>query len=132
MGWELDGVLREMATAGRRSGPGSPAARSAIWEPRRDASVSRRFEPPPLAGAFSGELVGGSQREESYEKLVAKMTEFGLDPEDYWWDLDLRKYGSVPHAGYGRGVDRLGCYGAAIENIRDSIPFPRYPGSAQF
>ena len=79
-----------------------------------------------------GELVGGSQREESYEKLVAKMTEFGLDPEDYWWYLDLRKYGSVPHAGYGLGFDRLVCYVAAIENIRDSIPFPRYPGSAQF
>ena len=79
-----------------------------------------------------GELVGGSQREESYDKLVAKMKEFGLDPEDYWWYLDLRKYGSVPHAGYGLGFDRLVCYVAAIENIRDSIPFPRYPGSAQF
>ena len=79
-----------------------------------------------------GELVGGSQREEGLDRLTAKMTEFGLDPADYWWYLDLRKYGSVPHAGYGLGFDRLVCYVAAIENIRDSIPFPRYPGSAQF
>ena len=79
-----------------------------------------------------GELVGGSQREEGLDRLTAKMTEFGLYPADYWWYLDLRKYGSVPHAGYGLGFDRLVCYVAAIENIRDSIPFPRYPGSAQF
>ncbi|KAH8065880.1 asparagine-tRNA ligase [Aureococcus anophagefferens] len=79
-----------------------------------------------------GELVGGSQREERTDKLEAKMVEFGLDPEDYWWYLDLRKYGSVPHAGYGLGFDRLVCYVAAIENIRDSIPYPRYPGSATF
>ncbi|KAH8078087.1 asparagine-tRNA ligase [Aureococcus anophagefferens] len=79
-----------------------------------------------------GELVGGSQREERTDKLEAKMVEFGLDPEDYWWYLDLRKYGSVPHAGYGVGFDRLVCYVSAIENIRDSIPYPRYPGSATF
>ena len=79
-----------------------------------------------------GELVGGSQREERTDKLEAKMVEFGLDPEDYWWYLDLRKYGSVPHAGYGLGFDRLVCYVSAIENIRDSIPYPRYPGSATF
>ena len=70
-----------------------------------------------------GELVvGGSQREESYEKLVAKMTEFGLDPEDYWWYLDLRKYGSVPHAGHGLGFDRLVCYVAAIETSGTRSP----------
>jgi len=79
-----------------------------------------------------GELVGGSQREERLEALEAKMAEFGLAPEDYWWYLDLRKYGSVPHAGYGLGFDRLVCYASAIENIRDAIPFPRYPGSAAF
>ena len=79
-----------------------------------------------------GELVGGSQREERKDKLEAKMREFGLDPEDYWGYLDLRKYGSVPHAGFGLGFDRLVCYVSAIENIRDSIPFPRYPGSAAF
>ena len=61
---------------------------------------------------------------------MAKMTEFGLDPEDYWWYLDLRKYGSVPHAGSRIGLRPVGVLRAAIENIRDSIPFPRYPGSA--
>ena len=79
-----------------------------------------------------GEMVGGSQREERLDVLTAKMDKLGLAQEDYWWYLDLRKYGSVPHAGYGLGFDRLVCYVAAIENIRDSIPFPRYPGSAQF
>ncbi|KAJ1457863.1 hypothetical protein M885DRAFT_514359 [Pelagophyceae sp. CCMP2097] len=79
-----------------------------------------------------GELIGGSQREERLPELEAKLVEFGLDPADYWWYLDLRKYGSVPHAGYGLGFDRLVCYVTGIDNIRDSIPFPRFPGSAAF
>jgi asparaginyl-tRNA synthetase len=79
-----------------------------------------------------GELIGGFKREKNYDKLQAKMVEFGLNPEDYWWYLDLRKYGSVPHAGYGIGFDRLVLYVTGIDNIRDAIPFPRYPGSAAF
>ncbi|KAJ1467365.1 asparaginyl-tRNA synthetase [Baffinella frigidus] len=79
-----------------------------------------------------GELVGGSQREERTDVLEAKMAEFGLNKEDYWWYLDLRRYGSVPHAGYGLGFERLVCYVTAVENIRDAIAFPRYPGSAEF
>mmetsp|Transcript_65565 Transcript_65565/g.128692 ORF Transcript_65565/g.128692 Transcript_65565/m.128692 type:complete len:607 (-) Transcript_65565:224-2044(-) len=79
-----------------------------------------------------GELVGGSQREERHDVLVAKMEEFGLDPNDYWWYLDLRKYGSVPHAGYGLGFERLVCYVTATDNIRDAIAFPRFPGNAEF
>lgn len=79
-----------------------------------------------------GELVGGSQREERMDVLEGKMEELDLDPEDYWWYLDLRRFGSVPHAGYGLGFERLVCYVTGIENIRDAIAFPRYPGNAEF
>ena len=79
-----------------------------------------------------GELVGGSQREERYDVLVDKMKELDLDVEDYWWYLDLRRFGSVPHSGYGLGFERLVTYVCGIENIRDAIAFPRYPGNAEF
>eukprot|EP00980_Cylindrotheca_fusiformis_P011002 scaffold2526_cov131-Cylindrotheca_fusiformis.AAC.18 len=79
-----------------------------------------------------GELVGGSQREERLDVLLAKMDELGLDPDDYWWYLDLRRFGSVPHAGYGLGFERLVTYVCGIENIREAIAFPRYPGHAEF
>jgi len=79
-----------------------------------------------------GELVGGSQREERLDVLINKMQDFDLDPKDYWWYLDLRRYGSVPHSGYGLGFERLVCYVTSIENIREAIAFPRYPGSAEF
>ena len=79
-----------------------------------------------------GELVGGSQREERLDVLVDKMKELDLDVEDYWWYLDLRRFGSVPHSGYGLGFERLVTYVCGIENIRDAIAFPRYPGNAEF
>ena len=79
-----------------------------------------------------GELIGGSQREERLPMLLSKMEESGLDPEDYWWYVDLRRYGSVPHSGYGLGFERLVCYVTGIPHIRDVIPFPRYPGSCDF
>lgn len=79
-----------------------------------------------------GELVGGSQREERLDVLVQKMKDLDLNPDDYWWYLDLRRYGSVPHAGYGLGFERLVTYVCGIENIREAIAFPRYPGSAEF
>jgi asparaginyl-tRNA synthetase len=79
-----------------------------------------------------GELVGGSQREERLDVLVEKMVAAQLNPDDYWWYLDLRRYGSVPHAGYGLGFERLVTYVCGIENIREAIAFPRYPGSAEF
>jgi asparaginyl-tRNA synthetase len=71
-----------------------------------------------------GELIGGSQREERLEILEKKITEFGLKAEDYWWYLQLRKYGSVPHAGFGAGFERLVQFITGMENIRDVIPFP--------
>jgi asparaginyl-tRNA synthetase len=79
-----------------------------------------------------GELVGGSQREERLDVLLKKMEDQDLNPEDYWWYLDLRRFGSVPHAGYGLGFERLVTYVTGIENIREAIAFPRYPGNAEF
>jgi asparaginyl-tRNA synthetase len=79
-----------------------------------------------------GELIGGSQREERYDVLVNKMKEFNLDAKDYEWYLDLRRFGSVHHAGYGLGFERLVCYVTGIENIREAIAYPRYPGHAEF
>jgi asparaginyl-tRNA synthetase len=79
-----------------------------------------------------GELIGGSQREERLDVLEQKIADVGLDKEDYWWYLDLRRFGSVPHAGYGLGFERLVTYVCGIENIREAIAFPRYPGNAEF
>ena len=79
-----------------------------------------------------GELVGGSAREERLDVLSEKLKEFGLNEDDYWWYLDLRRYGSVPHAGYGLGFERLVCYVTGIDNIREAIAYPRYPGNAEF
>lgn len=79
-----------------------------------------------------GEIIGGSQREERVDHLVGKMNRLGLPVENYWWYLELRKYGSVPHSGYGVGFERLIQFITGIENIRDTIPFPRYPGKADF
>jgi asparaginyl-tRNA synthetase len=79
-----------------------------------------------------GEIIGGSQREERYDILESKIKAMNLNPEDYWWYLDLRRYGSVPHAGFGLGFERLVQFVTGMENIRDVIPFPRYPGHADF
>ncbi len=79
-----------------------------------------------------GELVGGSQREERQDVLAKKIIDVGLKPEDYWWYMQLRQYGSVPHAGFGAGFERLVQFATGMENIRDVIPFPRYPGNAEF
>ena len=79
-----------------------------------------------------GELIGGSQREERLDVLMANMERHGVKPEDYWWYVDLRKYGSVPHAGYGMGFERLLMFVTGVANIRDVIPYARTPGSAEF
>ncbi|KAL7167236.1 hypothetical protein ACSBR2_037828 [Camellia fascicularis] len=79
-----------------------------------------------------GELIGGSQREERLEYLEDRLDNLKLNKESYWWYLDLRRYGSVPHAGFGLGFERLVQFATGIENIRDAIPFPRTPGSAEF
>ena len=79
-----------------------------------------------------GEIIGGSQREERLEVLEARMKEQGLEPEQYWWYLDLRRYGTVPHAGFGLGLERVVQFVTGMANIRDVIPFPRTPGNAEF
>jgi asparaginyl-tRNA synthetase len=79
-----------------------------------------------------GEIVGGSQREERLDVLDARIRETGLDPSVYWWYRDLRRYGTVPHAGFGLGFDRSVAYATGMANIRDVIPYPRTPGSADF
>eukprot|EP00261_Vitis_vinifera_P032507 XP_019073750.1 PREDICTED: asparagine--tRNA ligase, chloroplastic/mitochondrial isoform X4 [Vitis vinifera] len=79
-----------------------------------------------------GELIGGSQREERLEYLEERLDDLKLSKDSYWWYLDLRRYGSVPHAGFGLGFERLVQFATGIDNIRDAIPFPRTPGSAEF
>jgi len=79
-----------------------------------------------------GEIIGGSQREERLDYLDARMVKFGLDPAAYGWYRDLRRYGSVPHAGFGLGFERLLVYVCGLSNIRDAIPYPRAAGSAEF
>ena len=79
-----------------------------------------------------GEIIGGSQREERLDVLEKRIEETGLPKENYWWYLDLRRYGSVPHSGFGLGFERLIQFATGMENIRDVIPFPRYPGRAEF
>ena len=79
-----------------------------------------------------GEIIGGSQREERYDVLCERMKEMGLDEKDYWWYLDLRKYGGTKHAGFGLGFERAIMYLTGIQNIRDVVPFPRTVGNAEF
>ena len=79
-----------------------------------------------------GEIIGGSQREEREDVLLGRLAELGLNPADYWWYLDLRKYGGVQHAGFGLGFERMVMYLTGISNIRDVLPFPRTTGSADF
>ena len=79
-----------------------------------------------------GEIIGGSQREERLEQLDARMDQMGLNKEDYSWYRDLRRYGTVPHAGFGLGFERLVSYVTGVGNVRDVIAFPRTPGNADF
>jgi asparaginyl-tRNA synthetase len=79
-----------------------------------------------------GEIIGGSQREERLDKLLARMAEMNLREQDYWWYLDLRRWGSVPHAGFGLGLERTVQFITGMANIRDVIPYPRTPRSAEF
>jgi len=79
-----------------------------------------------------GEIIGGSQREERHDVLLNRIREMGLPEQNYWWYLELRKFGTVPHSGFGLGFERFLMYATGMQNIRDVIPFPRFPGSARF
>lgn len=79
-----------------------------------------------------GEIIGGSQREHRYDVLKQRCIEMHLDPKAVWWYLDLRRFGTVPHAGFGLGFERLILFITGLDNIRDVIPFPRWVGNAKF
>ena len=79
-----------------------------------------------------GEIIGGSQREERYDRLLKRVNELKLPEKDLWWYLELRKFGSAPHSGFGLGFERLIQFVTGMTNIRDVIPYPRYPGNAEF
>ncbi len=79
-----------------------------------------------------GEIIGGSEREDNHDGLLQRIYESGLNPQDYWWDLDLRKFGSVPHSGFGLGFERLIQFVTGMKNIRDVIPYPRAVNSLDF
>jgi asparaginyl-tRNA synthetase len=79
-----------------------------------------------------GEIIGGAQREERLDYLDRRMAQFSLDPVTYGWYRDLRRYGTVPHAGFGLGFERLLVYICGLANIRDAIPYPRAAGTAEF
>lgn len=79
-----------------------------------------------------GEIIGGSERESDYEKLARRMKELNMDPTSYWWYMNLRKYGTAPHAGFGLGFERAVRYATGVENIRDVIPYPRAVGTCEY
>ena len=79
-----------------------------------------------------GEIIGGSQREEDFNKLLQKIKEMKIDEKELWWYLDLRKFGTVPHSGFGLGFERLIQFSTGMKNIRDVIPYPRTPQNASF
>ena len=79
-----------------------------------------------------GEIIGGSEREANYDKLLARIKEMDIDEKELWWYLDTRKYGTAPHAGFGLGFERLVLFVTGMTNIRDVIPFPRTPNNAAF
>ena len=110
-----------------------PCAIKAFYMRRNDPGTDGA--PGPTCAAMDvlvpgvGELIGGSVREERHDVLVDAIKETGMDLAPYWWYLELRKYGTVPHAGFGLGFERLILFTTGIDNIRDVIPFPRFPAA---
>lgn len=109
-----------------------PSGIKAFYMRANDDDNGKTVQAMDLLVPGIGELIGGSSREDRLEVLEKKIEANGLDKETYWWYLDLRRYGSVPHAGYGLGFERLVQFVTGLDNIRDVIPYPRYPGSAEF
>jgi asparaginyl-tRNA synthetase len=107
-----------------------PASIKAFYMYRNDDDETVAAMDVLLGGV--GEIIGGSQREHRLDVLEGAIRAQGLDPDDYWWYLDLRRYGSVPHAGFGLGFERIVQFMTGMANIRDISPFPRAPGSAEF
>jgi asparaginyl-tRNA synthetase len=92
----------------------------------------RTVAPMDVVAPGIGEIIGGSQREERLKVLDRRMAERGIDQEHYAWYRDLRRYGTVPHAGFGLGFERTIAYVTGLSNVRDAIPFPRTPGNARY
>ncbi|MEX2234055.1 MAG: amino acid--tRNA ligase-related protein, partial [Cyclobacteriaceae bacterium] len=88
--------------------------------------------PSHVKGNIQPRIIGGSQREERYDRLLKRVQELNLPEKDLWWYMELRKFGSAPHSGFGLGFERLIQFVTGMTNIRDVIPFPRYPGNAEF
>ena len=112
----------------RGNDDGKTVAAMDVVCPQVDCVVGCSCSPPNLTcGKQIGELIGGSQREERFDVLSARIQELGLKEEDFSWYFDLRKYGTCPHAGFGLGFERMVLFATGMENIRDTIPFPRAP-----
>ncbi|MGD9689809.1 MAG: asparagine--tRNA ligase [Phycisphaerales bacterium] len=110
----------------RQNDPGTDGA------PTDNASKGETVAAMDILVPGIGEIVGGSQREERLDRLDQRIAEMGLPAKEYWWYRDLRRYGTVPHAGFGLGFERLMLFATGMQNIRDVIPFPRAPGQAEF
>lgn len=107
-----------------------PAAIKAFYMKQNDDGQTVRAMDVLFPGI--GEIIGGSQREESYDRLLTRIKELNLPESELWWYLDLRKFGSAPHSGFGLGFERLMLFVTGMTNIRDVIPYPRFPGNAEF
>ncbi len=107
-----------------------PAAIKAFYMKQNDDGKTVRAMDVLFPGI--GEIIGGSQREEDYDKLLKRVRELNLPEKDLWWYLDLRRFGSAPHSGFGLGFERLMLFVTGMTNIRDVIPYPRFPGNAEF
>ena len=129
-------AVRSTLTPGRLSGfcPCHSSTRASIARmcTRANSGACKTVRAMDVLVPRVGEIIGGSQREDRLEVLEARMRESNLEPEAYWWYLDLRRYGSVPHSGFGLGLERLVQMVTGMANIRDVIPFPRTPQSADF
>lgn len=109
-----------------------PEAIKAFYMRQNDEPENKTVRAMDVLFPGIGEIIGGSQREERYDRLLKRVQELGLPEKDLWWYLELRKFGSAPHSGFGLGFERLIQFVTGMTNIRDVIPFPRYPGNADF
>jgi len=128
-GAELGNAMQIMTTA--KLGKNLSGLKRFILE----TAVNAGGKPGPACDCLVpgiGEIIGGSQREERLERLEGRIQELGMRPEDYWWYLDLRRYGGCKHAGFGLGFERMVMYLTGISNIRDVLPHPRTVGNAEF
>lgn len=109
-----------------------PEAIKAFYMKQNDEAENKTVRAMDVLFPGIGEIIGGSQREERYDRLLKRVQELNLPEKELWWYLELRKFGSAPHSGFGLGFERLIQFVTGMTNIRDVIPFPRFPGNAEF